>query len=92
MDSTKIFPVNVTIYNNNPKEFLTGLIYSEEDLEKTREICKNKELWLAIAYSQEENDGSQDNIQTTTETEGISVEHVSTCSNNEPVESTTNPT
>lgn len=88
MDSTKIFPVNVTIYNNNPKEFLTGLIYSEEDLEKTREICKNKELWLAIAY----NDRSQDNIQTTAETEGISVEHVSTCSNNEPVESTTNPT
>ena len=54
MTSTKIFPINLTIYNTNPRKFSTGLIYSDENLEEIINILKKNSIHYTIAYREHE--------------------------------------
>ena len=54
MLTTKIFPVNVAIHNQEPKRFLSGLVYSEEELDQLKDFCKEKHIYLTVAYRNED--------------------------------------
>jgi hypothetical protein len=47
----KIYPINMSIYHSLRVD---GLIYSEIELEEIKQFCKERNLYFAICYRDEE--------------------------------------
>ena len=49
----RIYPINVSVYKA-PKSFVTGLVYSEAELEEIAGFAIDNNLPYAVAYREEE--------------------------------------
>jgi hypothetical protein len=49
----KIYPINITVYKL-PKKYVTGLVYSDTELEEVVGYCIEKQYWYTVAYREEE--------------------------------------
>jgi hypothetical protein len=49
----RIYPINVTVYKA-PKSFVTGLVYSEEELGEVVSYVLDKKLFYTVAYREED--------------------------------------
>jgi hypothetical protein len=64
----KIYPINVTVYNS-PKKYVTGLVYSEKELEEVVSYILDKKLHYTVAYREED---GENNLQATTGNDELS--------------------
>lgn len=49
----RIYPINVTVYKT-PKNYTTGLVYSEAELEEIAGYCIDTKRYYTVAYREED--------------------------------------
>lgn len=56
-EAERIYPINVTVYNG-PKTFVTGLVYSEDELAEIVGYVMDKKLQYTVAFREDDGENN----------------------------------
>lgn len=64
MSSIEIFPLLATVYPDNPKKYISGIIYNKDELENFSNYCTKANIYYSLSYLL--NEETTNNLSTTT--------------------------